>query len=45
MPDPVPTPEHGGDDPLPATMRFVLVVGAIIFVGWCLMYVLLRARW
>jgi len=34
-----------GDEPLPATLAFVFVLGALILVGWFAMYVLLRARW
>jgi hypothetical protein len=33
------------DEPLPATLAFVSALGALIFVGWFAMYVLLRARW
>jgi hypothetical protein len=36
-------PPH--DEPLPQTVRFVFAIGALILVGWCLMYLLLRARW
>jgi hypothetical protein len=34
-----------GDEPLPATLRFVFALGALILVGWFAMYFLLRARW
>jgi hypothetical protein len=34
-----------GDEPLPATLGFVFVLGALILVGWFAMYFLLRARW
>jgi hypothetical protein len=37
--------ETGVDEPLPQTARFVFAIGALILVGWCLMYLLLRARW
>jgi hypothetical protein len=33
------------DEPLSATLAFVLSLGALILVGWFAMYVLLRARW
>lgn len=33
------------DPPLPATLAFVLAVGAIILVGWIAMFFLLRVRW
>jgi hypothetical protein len=33
------------DEPLPATFGFVMTLGALIFIGWCLMFALLRARW
>jgi len=33
-----------GDEPLPATLSFVLTMGALFFVGWLLMFVLLKAR-
>ena len=33
------------DEPLPATLAFVTVLGVLILVGWFAMYVLLRARW
>jgi hypothetical protein len=32
------------DEPLPATLRFVLVMGATFLVGWLLMFALLKAR-
>lgn len=31
--------------PLPATVRFVTLVGVIIVVGWFLMFRLLITRW
>jgi hypothetical protein len=33
------------DEPLPATLAFVSVLGGLILVGWFAMYVLLRVRW
>lgn len=33
-----------GDEPLPATLTFVLTMGAVFFVGWLLMFALLKAR-
>ena len=33
------------DEPLPATLAFVFVLGALILIGWFAMYVLLRVRW
>jgi hypothetical protein len=33
------------DDPLPLTLRFVMVIGVLILVGWFLMFMLLQARW
>lgn len=33
------------DEPLPATLTFVFILGTLILVGWFAMYVLLRARW
>jgi hypothetical protein len=33
-----------GDEPLPTTLAFVLTMGALFFVGWLLMFALLRAR-
>jgi hypothetical protein len=37
--------KHERDEPLPATLLFVSIVGGLIFVGWFAMYALLRARW
>jgi hypothetical protein len=34
-----------GDEPLPATVRFVTFLGGLIIVGWFLMYALMRSRW
>ncbi len=34
-----------GDEPLPATLTFVSVIGALFFVGWFAMYALLWSRW
>jgi len=36
------SPDH--DEPLPLTLTFVMVMGAAFFVGWILMFVLLKAR-
>jgi len=33
------------DAPLPATLKFVFSVGALIFVGWVLMFILLQDEW
>lgn len=33
------------DEPLPATLTFVLVMGAVFAVLWFLMFVLLKSRW
>lgn len=33
------------DEPLPATVRFVFVLGSLIVVGWFAMFVLLKDRW
>ena len=33
------------DEPLPATLRFVVAIGIFIFIGWFLMFVLLEDRW
>jgi hypothetical protein len=33
------------DEPLPATLTFVLILGTLITIGWFAMYVLLRERW
>jgi len=33
------------DEPLPATLRFVFVIGILILIGWFAMFFLLRARW
>jgi hypothetical protein len=34
-----------GDEPLPATLRFVFAIGIAIALGWFAMFALLRARW
>jgi hypothetical protein len=34
-----------GDEPLPATLTFVFILGALITIGWFCMFALLRARW
>jgi hypothetical protein len=36
-------PSH--EEPLPATLQFVLGLGAFILVGWLLMFALLQSRW
>lgn len=33
------------DEPLPATLAFVLTIGVLFFVGWFAMFFLLKARW
>lgn len=33
------------DTPLPATLWFVMIMGACFFAGWFLLYALLRSRW
>ena len=33
------------DEPLPGTLKFVLVMGGSFFVLWFLMFALLKARW
>ncbi|MGZ3497098.1 MAG: hypothetical protein ACXWNK_11825 [Vulcanimicrobiaceae bacterium] len=33
------------DQPLPNTLRFVLVMGAAFFVGWFALFALLKERW
>jgi hypothetical protein len=40
-----PPPNFHGDEPLPATLRFVLSLGALLFLGWLLMFALLLHRW
>jgi hypothetical protein len=39
----VPTKER--DEPLPLTLGFVLVMGALIVIGWFAMFLLLQNRW
>lgn len=39
------SPESQIDEPLPQTLRFVIVLGILILVGWFLMFALLQARW
>jgi hypothetical protein len=34
-----------GDEPLPATLTFVFILGALIVIGWFGMFALLQARW
>lgn len=36
---------HTEDEPLPATLTFVLVMGAVFAVLWFLMFALLHERW
>ena len=38
-------PEPPPETPLPATLRFVFSLGAILLVGWLLMFALLLHRW
>jgi hypothetical protein len=33
------------DEPLPLTLRFVLALGGLIFVGWFIMFAVLQERW
>jgi hypothetical protein len=33
------------DVPLPATLKFVLVMGTAFLIGWLLMFALLKGRW
>lgn len=33
------------DRPLPATLSFVLTIGAAFLVGWLLLFALLWSRW
>jgi hypothetical protein len=37
--------EPSRDEPLPATLAFVSILGGLILAGWFAMFVLLRARW
>jgi hypothetical protein len=39
------TPSKQGDEPLPITFRFVLILGSTIAVGWAAMFWLLASRW
>ena len=39
------TSEDEHDEPLPGTLRFVFIMGACFFIGWVLLYVLMRSRW
>lgn len=34
-----------GQEPLPATVRFVTILGVVIVVGWAAMFWLLLRRW
>ena len=40
-----PQPETPRDEPLPATLGFVFFLGALLLVGWLLMFGLLVHRW
>ena len=40
-----PQPEESHDEPLPATLTFVLILGATLLVGWLAMFFLLLRRW
>lgn len=33
------------ETPLPVTLRFTLVFGVAIAIGWFAMFILLRSRW
>jgi hypothetical protein len=37
--------EPHDDVPLPATLAFVLAMGAAILVGWLAMFAILKERW
>jgi hypothetical protein len=37
--------EDTRDVPLPGTLWFVLVMGAVFAVGWFALYELMRSRW
>ena len=39
------SPEPRKDEPLPATLAFVLVMGSAILIGWLAMFVILKERW
>ena len=40
-----PQPEAPQDEPLPATLTFVLMLGGLLLVGWLAMFFLLLHRW
>ena len=40
-----PQPEAPHDEPLPATLAFVLTLGALLLIGWFAMWALLLHRW
>jgi nucleotide-binding universal stress UspA family protein len=33
------------DTPLPATLRFVFVMGACFLIGWFVLFLLMKERW
>jgi hypothetical protein len=37
--------ETDRDEPLPATLKFVLSMGAAFFVGWFLLFALVQKEW
>jgi len=37
--------QQHSEEPLPATLAFVMVMAGLIAVGWIAMFVLLRVRW
>lgn len=37
--------DHRGDQPLPATGRFILGLGIFLIVVWVLMFTLMANRW
>ncbi len=45
VPDSPPPLTEPAEEPLPLTLRFVFVIGAIITVGWFVMLWLLKERW
>jgi hypothetical protein len=38
-------PQAPQDEPLPATLTFVLALGGLLLVGWLAMFALLIHRW
>lgn len=40
-----PRPQGSQDEPLPATLTFVLGLGALLVLGWLAMFALLLHRW